>query len=489
MKKLPFLFFILNFFISLQVYAQSFEYNERCRTAYQTLFKLKINEGNQLLFKEKQQNKENLMPYFLENYADFLTLYISDDATLYKRLLPKREQRLDILAKGDPKSPFYLYTQANLHLQWAFIKVKFGDYFSSIWDVKKAYSLLKTNQKKFPDFEPNLKDLALLNTLFGAIPDKYKFGAKLLGLKGDIEQGLKEFSSLFKDPNMLFREEATIMYTMLLLHLGKDNEGAWNTLTHMNLSLGDNLLNYYIRATVAHYTGKNDEVIRILSARPGSDDYYPFPFLDYMIGNAKLNRLDTDADNYLKDFLKDYKGKDYIKETYRKLAWYWLINHRKDLYLAYIKLVATKGSTSTDEDKAAEKEALTKDVPQINLLKARLLSDGGYYYNALKQLASTSIKNLNTQDKLEYYYRKARILDDMGKPTEAVPLYIWTIEHANNSSSYFAPNACIKLGYYFEKMHNNNKATFYYKQALTYSNYEYKNSIDAQAKAGLNRLK
>jgi hypothetical protein len=123
------------------------------------------------------------------------------------------------LSEGDRNSPYYLYTQASINLQWAFIKIKFEDYFSAVWDVKKAYSLLKENKEKFPQFAPNDKDLALLNTIFGAIPDKYSFGAKLLGLKGNIDEGLSDLGNLLKDPKMLFREEASIMYTMLLVTL------------------------------------------------------------------------------------------------------------------------------------------------------------------------------------------------------------------------------------------------------------------------------
>jgi hypothetical protein len=96
-----------------------------------------------------------------------------------------------------------------------------------------------------------------------------------------------------------------------LLHSrGQDKEGAWETLDQLNLKLDDNLLNYFITASVAHYTGKNDQVISILSKRPTTSSYYPFPFLDYMIGNAKLNRLDRDADLIIsKNFFKIIKAK------------------------------------------------------------------------------------------------------------------------------------------------------------------------------------
>lgn len=489
MKKLPVFVYICFFFASNQVIAQDFIYNSRCEDAYQAIFKLKIQEGSQILFKERQVNENNLLPYFLENYADFLAIYISDDLALYNKLSHKRNERLKILSTGNSDSPYYLYTQASIYLQWAIIKVKFGDYFSAIFDVRKAFRMLSTNQEKFPDFLPNNKDLALLNTLFGAIPDKYKFGAKVLGLKGDIEQGLSDFSTLLKNPQLPFREEATIMYTMLLLHLGKDQAGAWQMLNQLELKLGDNLLNYFIVASVAHYTGRNDKVVETLTQAPRSKEYFPFPYLNYMLGNAKLNRLDKDANIYLKRFLDEYKGMNYIKEANRKLAWHGLINKRADLYRLYMSKILQAGNNSLDEDKAATVEALKRSVPNVHILKARLLSDGGYYNKALNALSNITVNNLSYEDKLEFHYRKARILDEMGQMKSAIPLYIWTINNSKSSESYFAPNSCIKLGNYYEKTNNRSSAETYYKKAFTYKNHEYKNSIDAQAKAGLNRIK
>lgn len=488
MKRLPFFILSALLFFASNLFAQQFNYNAQCQKAYQAIFKLKIKEGNQLLFNEKQSNKENLLPYFLENYSDFLILYLSDDASLYKKLVSKKDERINILSEGNRNSPYYLYTQASINLQWAFIKIKFGDYFSAVWDVKKAYSLLKENKEKFPQFAPNDKDLALLNTIFGAIPDKYRFGAKLLGLKGNIDEGLKDLGNLLKDPKMPFREEASIMYTMLLLHLGENKEGAWEMMDQLNLKLDDNLLNYFITASVAHYTGKNDQVISILSKRPTTSNYYPFPFLDYMIGNAKLNRLDRDADDYFKKFLENYKGKNYLRETNRKLAWYGLIFQRSDIYKYYISKVIQTGNNSLDEDKAATREAESKQAPNTILLKARLLSDGAYYAKALNVLDSCDIKVLSFEEKLEYYYRKARILDDMGQPAKSIPFYDWVIKNGVKTNTYFAPNSCIKLGNYYEHINDKKSATLYYQKALTYINHEYKNSIDAQAKAGLNRI-
>ena len=116
------------------------------------------------------------------------------------------------------------------------------------------------------------------------------------------------------------------------------------------------------------------------------------------------------------------------------------------------------------------------------------MSDGAYYAKALNVLDSCDIKVLSFEEKLEYYYRKARILDDMGQPAKSIPFYDWVIKNGVKTNTYFAPNSCIKLGNYYEHINDKKSATLYYQKALTYINHEYKNSIDAQAKAGLNRI-
>jgi hypothetical protein len=469
--------------------AQIFDYTLTCKQAYQSIFKLKITEGLKLLEKEKKENPSNYMPYFIENYADFLKLYVNDNNALYKATAPKVEARLEKLKYGNSNTPYYLYTQADIHLQWAMCKIKFGDNLSAVFEVKKAYSMLQENQRKYPDFKPNVKSLGLLHTIFGAVPDKYKFGAKLLGLKGSIDEGLKELNSVMQDDNFQFKEETVIMYTLLVLHLQKDKSTSWNMIENANIPLGDNLLNHFIAATVAAHTGKNDKVISILSNKPTGTEYYPFPFLDFFLGNAKLNKLDADADVLIKKFMVNNKGRSYQKEAYRKLAWFYLINGQPTLYKKYMQQLLTIKDAPTDEDKSAQKEAEQSFIPHKELLKARVLSDGAYYEKALAVINSIQAEKLSrTRDKIEFHYRKARILDDLNNKTEAIKYYLLTIQKGEAYNYYFAANACIKVANIFEKQNKKANAIQYYKKAIALEKDEYTNSIEAEAKAGLNRL-
>jgi tetratricopeptide (TPR) repeat protein len=480
---------LISIFFVVTTRAQTFDFNANCQRAYQAIFKLKIDEGLQLIEKEKKENPKNQMVYFIENYADFLKLYINDNNALYDQLLPKFSARIDKLKDASKNSPYYLYTQADIHLQSALCKIKFGDNLSAVFEVKKAFTLLQENQQKYPNFKPNIKSLGLLHTIFGAVPDNYKFGAKLLGLKGSIDQGLKELNNVIQDSTFQFKEEAIIEYTLLLLHLQKNKTAAWNMISKAEIPLQDNLLNHFIAATVASHTGKNDEVISILSKKPTDKSFYAFPLLDFILAKAKLNKLDGDADVYIKKFLAANKGRSYQKEAYQKLAWFYLAHDNASLYKKYMQQVLALKDAPTDEDKAAQKEANQNYVPNAGLLKARLLCDGAYYAKALEIMNSIQPNKLTrSRDQVEYYYRKARIFDEQNNDTEAIKYYQQTIEKGNSYDYYFAANAALKLGNIFELQKKKTNAIQYYKKAIDLDKDEYTNSINAEAKAGLNRL-
>lgn len=483
------LFLIMfQFCVIAKIYTQEFIYNENCQKAYQAIFKLRIQEGRKLLEQEKISNPNNLMPYFIGNYADFLSIYISENETLFNTYEKNKDIRLNKLENGNKKSPYYLYTQAGIQLQWAFTRIKFGEYFTAVFEVKKAYTLLKENQEKFPNFKPNQKDLAFLKTLFGAIPDKYSAGAKLLGLKGNIDEGMKELGTLLKDPTFEFKDETWILYTMLLLHLKNDKTTAWQIIENAKIPLGDNLLNHFIVSSVALYSGNNDKIINTLLQKPKGSAYYPFPYLDYMYGIAKLNRLDKDADIPLKSFITTYKGKNYFKEANRKLGWHYLLQGNTNLYHKYMKDVINRGEENIDEDKAANAEAKSGIIPNKILLQTRLLCDGNYVQRALTLMNTLPYKQLTTaKDKTEYYYRWARIFHLQNNIDNALKYYDTTIQTGSSLPYYFAANACIKTANIYEKQNKCSLAITYYKKAQTYKNHEYVSSVAAEAKAGINR--
>lgn len=471
--------------------AQSFELNENCRKAYNSILALKLEEGAAILKTEQKKNPDNLIPAYLENYIDFLTVYASDTRTQYEERKKNKEVRLVMLTEGDPSSPYYLFTQAEVSIQWAATEIKFGDYLTAIFDIRKAFKALEENQKRFPDFKPNKKSLGVLYALIGSVPDKYKWGVNLLGLEGNVERGigyLRELVEYGRKSDFVYQEETITYYAFLLFHLQNQGDLAWNTLKENGFPKKDNLMSVYTCAHIGVYGKNNDEALKILSAQP-AEAFNSFPFLNYLLGLAKLNKLDTGADAAFKQFLVVYKGENHIKSSCQKIAWSYLLKGDTVNYFHFINKADNLGGNMVEADKQAQKEASGNQMPDINLLRARLLFDGGYYQQASDEMNRFGEQSFDSpEEQTEYLYRFARINDEWNKKDLALSLYAKAIERGKDLPRYFAANSAFECGKIYEGRGEKEKAKSFYQLCLGFENHEYKNGLDQKAKAGLNRL-
>ena len=180
---------LLFLFLSTTVFA-SFQMNERMQQSYSHIINLEFEVANQLLNLELKENSENRIVVLQQNYIDFLTILIGEDEVFFENAKDEKSDRIDFLQEGDENSPYYLYAQAEVHLQWAFARLKFEEYLTAAYEIQKAYSLLEENQELFPEFKLNKKGLGLLHTLVGAIPEKYQWVISLVGMEGTVQQGL-----------------------------------------------------------------------------------------------------------------------------------------------------------------------------------------------------------------------------------------------------------------------------------------------------------
>ena len=469
-----------------------YDFSPRANNAYQNILSLRLTEARYDLDQMRLFEQDNLIYYYLESYLDFLTVFVNDNKSEYNRMLAKRDNRLGALAMGDIKSPYNLYTQAEVRLQWAYLQGRYGNYMGSLSDIKQAYALLEENQRRFPWFVANKKSLGILHALVGNVPEDYKWVIRTLGgMNGTTEQGVRELEEVLqyaKSNTYQFEEETLICYAMLQLFLNNQQEKAWTTLKTSKLNPTYTPLAAYAMATVAMRTGKNDEAIKLLQEMPAGANYAPFHHRNFLLGVAKLRRLDTDAYKPLQDFLNNFKGSNTVKEAYQKLAWFHLLSDNPSGYQTYINYAKIKGADHAEPDQAALREAKKGEIPDPLLLRARLLFDGGYYQRAFDLLKNAGGQYQNQHKlNLEYRYRLGRIAQKLGKSAEAIQYYQQTINSGSKDPWYFACNAALQLGQIYEGQKNYTAARLAYKQCLGMQPEEYATSLHAQAKSGLQR--
>jgi hypothetical protein len=481
------------FFLSCRLTASAnYNFNARCIEAYKAILDLRFNDARSIIREEKQQNPQNGIPILLDNYIDFFGLLTSDSKADYDRLKDNRSARIDALENNEENSPYYLYARAEIYLQWGLLKGNFGDYLSSARDLKKARNLLTNNAEKYPDFLPDQKSLALINVVFGALPPNLKTAARFFGMEGNIQKGygdLEKLRLVVVNTKYSFYNDEIIFFLCYMdtdvLH-DKDN---YNKLM-VYLAGMDNksMLKAYLKAYVAAKTAHNDEAITFFEAIPHSGQYAPLPYLDYFLGCAKLCRMDSDTYVFLTRYINEYKGVNYIKDAYLKLAYFYMLKNDEAKYAYYLKLVRTKGYTVDEKDKQALKEA--NDVrPDYDLLRTRLYFDGGYFNKALAQLKDKQESDFKiSRDKIEFNYRLGRIYERLNRFNDAITWYQKSINLGKTSTYYFAANAALSIGGLYEHIKDYNMAANYYNLALSMKNHEYQSSIDSQAKEGLERI-
>lgn len=484
--------FILLFIVQLQAKA-NFVFNENCKNAYEAIYDLRLDDARKIIQIEKNQNPENGITILLDNYIDFFSLISSGKLADYNRLKDLKGQRLSLIEKQDKNSPYYLFCQAEVTLQWALIKGRFQDFLSSGLDIKKARSLLLDNSRKYPNFPLNKKSLALIDVILGAAPSNVRGLLNTFGFSGSVENGSRDlehlFYSLSKTPYDFYKNEVAFFLCYIQTDIVNNGMSYQKLITFSNALGNSSLLKIYIQGYLAGKMAHNDDAIEILQSRPTKNGYINFPAINYLLGNAKLNRMDSDANIYLARYLKDYEGINYVKDAYMKLAYYYLLRGDKSKYLAFARLVKTQGTLYDEKDKEALKES-NETNPDIDLLKARFYFDGGYYSKALAVLNSKSPDELQSQkNQLEYYYRLGRVYDEMGNDNTAIANYNIAISLGKNTSYYFASNAALNVGKIYEHQNNKAKAIAYYNLAVSMKNHEYENSIETKAKDGLRRLR
>jgi tetratricopeptide (TPR) repeat protein len=302
-------------------------------------------------------------------------------------------------------------------------------------------------------------------------------------MEGTVSQGLGELKSLLEDEQMkMYNQEILFLTAFLQLNMTNDEKAYQQLYDKIGEGYTANYLLNFAAARLAHSLGENEVCIKVLENRPAVQGKYPFHYLDYLLGMSYLYKLEYEkSKEYFTLFLANFKGNNYIKSAFHKLAWIGFLQGEDNNYFEKVKL---EGSTSIDEDKVALKEADKGYFSKPILLKARLLYDGGYYKDAL-----TEINKTNAVVNAEYYYRLARIKFKLDYDNiEVVASYKDAYGLGKESTTYYAPMSALQIGLIYEKQNDYKQAKIYFEKCLSLSDFDYERGIHQKAKSGLDRI-
>ncbi len=432
-------------------------------------------------------NLENVPPspasFYLEILLESTRIFVEDDFEKYKARKYLETEMLVKLEKLNFPVAHTNFLKSEIKLQWAILKLKNGEVFSSFWSLKQAFNIAKANVSENPDFLPSYKTLGLLHVLYGIFPDKHNWILSIFGIEGNVKRGLSELEKVYKSTDLLSTESGMTI-ALLNAYLLNAPEIAADIMGEIHGNRRQLLIDY----SYALILVKNSESERALEVIHDAELVYPQPFLlpqlYYVKAEALLQKgfLNEAIENY-QMFLARHTGNNLVKDTYYKIGICHLIQGLPNLAEKYFEASRQKGWAKNEADKNAEKSLDSNHFSPKDLYQLRYATDGGYYEKALKIHGEIDTLKLNDQDKCEYYYRSARLYHKNGNMEIAIKSYKKTIKSQKNRNWYFAPNSALQLGLIYLKKNNADLAIKYLDLVNDYTDYPYQTSIRQKAKA------
>ena len=469
----------------------SFVLYENAIKAYQACSRFQINQANQFIQIEKKVNPGNGFIYLIANYCDFLKVFIEDDPLEYRKALARRSQRIKNLDIYDKSSPYYRYCLAEIYLQWSFLRFKQGELLKAANELQKANSLLLENSKIHPDFILNKKGLAIVHILAGSIPDNLQWIANIAGIHGNASQGEREINEVIsfcrKTPNIRFLLPEMLFFNQMLKINIMDRSSLQPISSSIDSVYKNEPIIQYIDILLAQKTQLASEVIKRIEKFPLQDNGISFCYLHYLKAEALMN-LNKQSENGFQQFLNCSKGKHFKHAAIRRIAWQYLLQGNTDEYQHNMRSIIQLGDAKSEEDKQAVLEATSKQIPDTNLLRARLLFDGGDFKQSITRLLSLPMKGRNLAFTSERAYRLGRSYQMLNKNDEAIFWFSIAINSGANLPEYFAASAAYNSGKIYLAQGNFPAAKSMFLRVSKFPNHPYKNSLDAKAKTALKKL-
>lgn len=423
-------------------------------------------------------------PYsiYLESLIETTKIFLSDDIDVYKsnkglesELLKKVDQIL--LPEQERR-----FIQSEIKIQWAILKMKYGDEFSAFWNLRQAYLQTQKNITNHPEFLHSHKTMGMLQILFGIVPEKYSWVLNLFGIEGDVEAGLQSLQKI-TNSNSEYNLESRILTALLQTYLLSQPDQGFETIKDIQIGQRQ-LLTVYTYCLIAMKNAQSELALAEIESSK-NHNYQPFrlPQLYYVLAEIYLQKGEWEKaiSNY-QLFIQYHSGLSLIKDSYYKIGICYLIEEKSGLAQISFKSATENGWTKNEADNYAQSQIDKADFSHKNLYQLRYATDGGYYKSALKLQSELKELDLQGRNLCEFYYRSARLEQKISNLEKAINHYQKTIEAQKDAPWYFAPNAALQLGMIYKKKNDIQNSEKYLELVFDYKNHPYQKSIRQKAK-------
>jgi len=481
--------FIIIFSLSQKAIA-IYDVNENCKTAWMLLMDLEIVQAKELLAEEIKINPENYYAYYLDQTCDAYKMIINSSDEEYEAFIEDYYKKREIMDEKDKDSPYYLACYSEMELQVGIFNIINGSHFSGLRKGYSAYKNVYRNLDKYPNFKPSLKLDGFFNVAIYNLPPFVKWAASFFGVTVDIDYGFNLLNENYitqKDIPGINAESA--LYVILVAKINKTPEMVYDFTKSLDSSISQTFIHKYFKANIAYRTGRNDEALMTMEQIDMNKHAFADVIYSYLMGKILLRKLDYNAAYYLLRYLSYLEKKEYVKEMNYNLALYYLINDNRLKYIEYSEIVRNEGMDMNERDREALYDASLDYVPDVNLVRARLLLDGGYvakFNISLKTFEKNNSELLAYN--LEYHFLKARFEALMTNNKIAIKEFKKVIEMGESKDYYFASEAALRLGNIYKKIGKIELAKEYYDKSIRLYKNDYYEYIEDKAVKARNSL-
>lgn len=449
--------------------------------AHRQILSLELNEARKAL-----ENDHRPEAFRLMSLAGTIDLLLTGNESRLPGALEQYENAINALKQQD--GPEALFALADIRLQMAMVYLRFDQPFAASWNVRQSYVTVRACRQKLPSYSPLMKTSGVLEVMLGSIPDKYQWLLNLLDMRASVDRGMSELGALAKVQSPL-GTESRLLYDLIQSFVLQETNAPCKDLTTMIRVDPANLLLLLVGASLAIKNNQSETALAHLGQLENLHTE-SIPYVHYLKGEARLHKGDyPGAIASYTTFLETYAGKGHRKDAlYKTGLCYWLSGDSTRSN-AYFTKAGIAGSAGTEADDYADAQLNTNPYCNVKLTRVRFFTDGGYYKEAANALAGIVPEDLlDKKDQVEYYYRKARLAHKQLQLPSARLFYKQVIAMAGEGPWYFAPNACLQMGYLERDDGHLPEARAYFERVLNYRRYEYKTSIQSKARSALNEL-
>lgn len=467
-----------------------FELTPQVILAYKSVIDFDFIALEERLPEIKGNAKSKGLAFLLENYKTTVSLLLDENDVAFRQELYERESRIAQLELGNENDPLFYYCLSEIYLQWTLVRIKYNDSYHAAIDLRQAAKYLRRGRKVTPDFKLYLKGEALVEAMASSVPENFQWLAKTAGISGTMTSAslkISELSHWLEQTGSFEFIRPEIDFFKYFIQWNLEDPIVLNQ--NVSRKEQESSLALIAQVWIAIKNHKPAIAIRgidtLMNRVSGIDPCY----LNYLKGEAKLNLLVDPTDDFM-HFLSCTKGMSLVKSSYRKLAWYALLQGDVSGYLRYKSKVISEGNLNQAEDRQAMDEMNSPALPNKSIIRARILFDGGKYASSISEI--NQIRNteaLSTDQQLEINYRKARAYQLLKNDSLAIQYFQIAANNGANSRTYYAASACLQLGFIFRNQQNRSEAIKYFQRVSKYPNSAYKNSLEAKANACLSKMK